>query len=147
MFVIQAVCCFFEERELALAGEFLYRSFTACSRDLVGQVFKIYGQQRSASSRVLGAFAAAVRGKALFEVIRPAGIERAVFAFEDVDTWAAIADSLFGRFRMIYMLPGSGLSTSGAFGVPGVLGVLGALCSGSNFRSLLFRVFDLVRAV
>lgn len=72
--VAQSVYRLFEERELALAGEFLYCSFTACSRDLVGKVFKVYGLQWSASSRVLGAFAAAVRGKALFEIIRPAGI-------------------------------------------------------------------------
>ena len=98
---IQTVCRFFEERELALAGQFLYRSFTACSRDLVGQVFKVYGLQRSASSRILGAFAAAVRGKALFEIIRPAGIERAVFAFKDIDAGAAVTDGLHGRFRTI----------------------------------------------
>lgn len=88
--VTQTVCGFFEERELTLACEFLYRSFAACSCYLVRQIFKIYGVQRSASSRVLRAFAAAVRGKALFEIIRPAGIERAVFALKNVDTGAPV---------------------------------------------------------
>lgn len=87
---VQAVYGFFEERELALAGEFLYRSFTACSCALVRQIFNVYGLQRSASSRVLRAFAAAVRGKALFKIIRPSGVERAVFAFKDVDAGAAM---------------------------------------------------------
>ena len=91
---VQTVCRFFEECDFSLSGEFLYCSFTACSCDLVRQIFNVYGLQRSAASRILGAFAAAVRGKALFEVIRPSGIECAVFAFKDVDAGAAMTAGL-----------------------------------------------------
>lgn len=94
--VVQAVYWFTEERELAFPRELFYRSFAACSRDLVRQVLDVYGLQRSASSGILGSSAAAVRGKALFKIICPAGVKRAVFAFKDVDAGAAVAGGLPG---------------------------------------------------
>lgn len=94
--VVQAVYGFTEERELAFPRELFYRGFAACSRDLVRQVLDVYGLQRSASSGILGSSAAAVRGKALFKIICPAGVKRAVFAFKDVDAGMVVAGGLPG---------------------------------------------------
>lgn len=94
------------ETEFFFSAPVFYFRFPAQGFRFRLEALKIRKLDRAAGAGVFRAFAAVVRPETLFEVVRPAGIERAVRTAEDINVVhpRLISLMLFSSFALVPMI-------------------------------------------